>query len=232
MVARPDAWRGLVERWPATDPDRIQVYAVRSPNGVKVLALLEECGTPYDYHHVEFGRDGTKSSAFLAANPDGRIPLVLIPQRGDGAPLLMAESNAILMHVAAAAAGWWPEDPRERAATVEWLMWQASSLGPSCGRIGFFTKFDGRDMLDTSMRDRDVAEVRRLLSQLEDAYGEADWLIGGRYGIADIAVLALLRNLVGFYEARDLVRFDEFPHTAAALERWCARPAVRRATEG
>ncbi|MNE53034.1 Disulfide-bond oxidoreductase YfcG [compost metagenome] len=103
-----------------------------------------------------------------------------------------------------------------------------AAIGPMFGQVGFFHKFAGREFEDKRPRDRYVAESRRLLGVLEGRLEGRDWIMGADYTIADIAILGWVRNLIGFYEAGDLVGFADFPRVAAWLERGLARPAVQR----
>jgi len=101
-------------------------------------------------------------------------------------------------------------------------------VGPMFGQLGFFNKFAGKDYEDKRPRDRYVAESKRLLGVLDGRLDGRTWIMGDEYTIADIATLGWVRNLIGFYEARDLVEFDTFKSVAAWLERGLARPAVQK----
>jgi len=101
-------------------------------------------------------------------------------------------------------------------------------IGPMFGQLGFFNKFAGKDYEDKRPRDRYVEESRRLLSVLNTRLEGRDWIMGERYTIADIATFPWVRNLIGFYEAGDLVGIDNFPNVTRVLERFLARPAVVR----
>ena len=107
-------------------------------------------------------------------------------------------------------------------------MFQMGGIGPMFGQLGFFHRFAGRDYEDKRPRDRYVAEARRLLAVLNARLAGRSWLMGETYTIADIAIFPWVRNLIGYYEAGELVGFSEFAHVAAALGRFVARPAVER----
>lgn len=226
MVALTANVEFLTQAWPPRDPSRMQLYAQPSPNGVKAMVMLAECGIEYDFHRIEFGDAGTRSAAYLHANPDGRIPLLLDPSGQDHAPVLLAESNAILLYLAQKHDRFLPKHSAARLEVLQWLFWQASSLGPAFGQIGYFRKFEGRVIEDTRPLQRQVDESRRLLGQLERRIEGGNWLVDDAYSIADIAVLPLIRNLINFYEAGDLISFNDFPSTASWLDRWLGRPAV------
>jgi GST-like protein len=106
-------------------------------------------------------------------------------------------------------------------------MWQMGGLGPMFGQLGFFHKFAGREIEDKRPLERYVSESKRLLGVLDTRLQDRTWIMGD-YSIADIASLGWVRNLIGFYEARELVGFDDFNNVAAWLERGLARPAVQR----
>ncbi len=107
-------------------------------------------------------------------------------------------------------------------------MFQMGGVGPMFGQVGFFHKFAGRDYQDKRPRERYVAESRRLLGVLDARLAGRAWIMGDAYSIADIAIFPWVRNLIGFYEAGELVRIADFPRVTGALERFVARPAVAR----
>ena len=110
-------------------------------------------------------------------------------------------------------------------------MFQMGGIGPMFGQLGFFHKFAGREYEDKRPRDRYVAESKRLLGVLEDRLDGRDWIMGDDYTIADIATLGWVRNLVGFYDAGDLVDYASLKNVPVWLERGLARPAVQRGLE-
>jgi GST-like protein len=218
----------ITQKWPAQHPDRLQLYSLPTPNGVKVPIMLEEIGLPYEPHLVSFERQDQLSSAFLSLNPNGKIPAILDPNGPDGRPLALFESGAILIYLAEKTGQLLPRDAGGRYETLQWLMFQMSAVGPMFGQLGFFHKFAGKDYEDKRPRDRYVAEARRLLAVLDGRLADRAWLLGDAYTIADIATFPWVRNLIGFYNARALVGFDEFRHVGRALEAFVARPAVVR----
>ena len=132
------------------------------------------------------------------------------------------------MYLADKAGRFLPQDPAQRWHVVQWLMFQMGGIGPMFGQLGFFHKFAGREWQDKRPRDRYVAEARRLLGVLDGQLAQREWLAGDEYSIADIATFPWVRNLVGFYGAGELVRFEEFGHLKRALDAFVARPAVQR----
>jgi GST-like protein len=218
----------ITQKWPPQHPDRLQLYSLPTPNGVKVSIMLEEIGLPYEAHLVSFDTSDQLSPAFLSLNPNNKIPAILDPDGPDGEPLPLFESGAILCYLAEKTGQLLPSTAAGRYETLQWLMFQMGGIGPMFGQLGFFHKFAGKDYEDKRPRDRYVAESRRLLAVLDGRLDGRAWLVGETYTIADIATFPWIRNLVGFYEARDLVGFDDFRNVARVLEAFLARPAVTR----
>ncbi|MGQ0589431.1 MAG: glutathione S-transferase family protein [Sphingosinicella sp.] len=220
----------ITRRWPARHSDLLQLYSLNTPNGVKVSIMLEEIGLPYEAHLVDFGKDDQKTPEFLSLNPNGKIPAILDPNGPGGQPLGLFESGAILIYLAEKTGKLIPADPARRHETIQWLMFQMGGIGPMFGQVGFFNKFAGRDYEDKRPLQRYVAEAQRLLGVLETRLDGRDWIMG-EYSIVDVAALGWVRNLITFYEARELVGFDEFGNVSAWLDRGLARPAVQRGLE-
>jgi len=218
----------ITARWPARHPERLQLYSLPTPNGVKVSILLEETGLPYEPHLVSFDRNDQLSPEFLSLNPNNKIPAILDPQGPGGQPLALFESGAILWYLAEKTGRFLPADPAARYETLQWLMFQMAGIGPMFGQVGFFHKFAGKDYEDKRPRDRYVNESRRLLGVLDQRLRGRDWIMGDSYTIADIATLPWVNNLVGFYGAGELVRIEEFPQVTRVLQAFLERPAVQR----
>ena len=218
----------ITKRWPAKNPDVIQLYSLPTPNGVKVSIMLEETGLPYEPHLINIGEDETWTPEFLSLNPNGKIPAILDPNGPDGEPFALFESGAILQYLAEKSGKFLPTNPVKRMETVQWVYFQMAAIGPIFGQLGFFHKFAGKEIEDKRPRDRYVNETKRLLGVLETRLEGRDWIMGDEYTIADIASLGWVRNLIGFYDAGALVEFDQFKNVAAWLERGLARPAVQR----
>jgi len=221
----------VTRQFPPQHPDRLQLYSLPTPNGVKVSILLEELGLPYDAHLVDIGKDETWTPEFLSLNPNGKIPAIIDPDGPGGKPLPLFESGAILVYLAEKTGRFLPADPAARYETLQWVFFQMAAIGPMFGQLGFFHRFAGREYEDKRPRDRYVAESKRLLGVLEGRLEGRDWIMGADYTIADIAILGWVRNLIGFYEAGDLVGFSDFPRVGAWLKRGLARPAVQRGLE-
>jgi GST-like protein len=221
----------ITQRWPAKHPDRLQLYSLPTPNGVKVSIMLEEIGLPYEVHLVDFNKDDQKTPEFLSLNPNGKIPAILDPDGPDGKPLGLFESGAILQYLADKTGKLLPSDAARRYQTIQWVHFQIGGIGPMFGQVGFFHKFAGKEISDKRPLQRYVAESKRLLGVLDWRLDGRQWIMGDDYTIADIASLGWVRNLIGFYGAGDLVEFDTFKQVSAWLARGLARPAVQRGLE-
>ncbi|MCG3190265.1 MAG: Disulfide-bond oxidoreductase YfcG [Burkholderiaceae bacterium] len=218
----------IIRKWPPKYPDRLQLYSLTTPNGVKVSIFLEETGLPYEAHRVAFDSQDQLSPEFLSLNPNNKIPAIIDPNGPGGMPLPLFESGAILIYLADKTGQLLAREGASRYRTLQWLMFQMGGVGPFFGQVGFFHKFAGREYEDKRPRDRYVAESKRLLAVMERQLTEWQWIAGDDYSIADIAIFPWVNNLVGFYGARDLVRFDTFVHVQRALDAFLARPAVAR----
>jgi GST-like protein len=218
----------ITRKWPPRHPERLQLYSLPTPNGVKLSIFLEETGLPYEVHRVAFDRKEQHSPEFLSLNPNGKIPAMLDPDGPGGKPLALFESGAMLLYLAEKTGKLLPADPAARWETVQWLMFQMGGIGPFFGQVGFFNRFAGKDWEDKRPLQRYVDEARRLLDVLETRLEGRAWLMGDEYTLADIATFPWVRNLVNFYGARELVRFDTLPNVGRVLEAFLARPAVQR----
>ena len=215
-------------KWPIQHPERLQLYSLPTPNGVKVSIALEETGLAYEPHLVDFGSNDQTSPEFLAINPNNKIPAIVDPNGSDGKPLTLFESGAILLYLADKTGQLIPQDAAGRYETIQWVMWQMGGIGPMFGQVGFFYKFAGKDYEDKRPRDRYVAESKRLLNVLNQRLATRAWVMGDMYTIADIAIFPWVRGLLGFYVAGELVGIEDFPHVTRALAAFVARPAVVR----
>jgi GSH-dependent disulfide-bond oxidoreductase len=218
----------IARKWPPQQPERLQLYSLPTPNGVKVSVMLEETGLLYEPHLVDFDTNDQLSPEFLTLNPYGKIPAIIDPAGPGGEPVPLFESGAILVYLADKSGQFLPRLPAARYETLQWLMFQVGGVGPMFGQLGFFHKFAGREYADKRPRDRYVAESQRLLRVLNLHLEGRSWLMGDVYTIADMAVFPWVRNLIGFYGAADLVGIADFPHVTRTLEAFLARPAVAR----
>ncbi|HZG33183.1 MAG TPA: glutathione S-transferase N-terminal domain-containing protein [Sphingopyxis sp.] len=218
----------IFARWPAAHPDRLQLFSAPTPNGVKIGIMLEETGLPYEPHRIDIMANESHDPAFLALNPNGKIPAIYDPDGPGGKPLALFESGAILIYLADKTGRFLSADPATRYETIQWLMWQMGGAGPMFGQLGFFHRFAGKDYEDKRPRDRYATESARLLGVLNERLATRDWIIDEGYSIADIALLGWVRNLIGFYDAAEIVGFERFGHVQRWLDAGLARPGVQR----
>jgi GST-like protein len=221
----------IIKKWPARYPERIQLYSLPTPNGVKVSIMLEETGLAYEPHLVSLEAQEQMSLEFLSLSPNNKIPAIIDPQGPGGAPLTLFESGAILLYLADKAGKFIPSDAPGRYHTIQWLMFQMGGIGPTFGQLGFFHRFAGREYEDKRPRDRYVSESQRLLRVLDERLATRSWIMGNAYTIADIATFPWVRNLIGFYDAGELVGIQHYPHVTRALSAFVARAAVVRGLE-
>jgi GST-like protein len=171
----------ITKKWPAQHPDRIQLYSLPTPNGVKVSVMLEETGLPYEAHAVRFDSNDQLSPEFLSLNPNNKIPAILDPNGPGGKPLQLFESGAILVYLADKSGRFMPAEAAARYEAMQWLMFQMAGVGPMFGQVGFFHKFAGKDFEDKRPRDRYVGEARRLLGVLDRRLAGRQWMLGEEY---------------------------------------------------
>lgn len=215
----------ITKKWPAENPEILQLYSLATPNGVKASIMLEEIGLPYEAHLVSFENNDQLTPEFLSLNPNNKIPAIIDPNGPQGQPVALFESGAILIYLAEKTGKLLSSEPQARYQTLQWLMFQMGGIGPMFGQLGFFHKFAGRDYEDKRPRDRYAAESKRLLKVLDQHLAQHEWMVDD-YSIADIAIFPWVRNLIGYYEAADLVEITQCPHVLRALDAFRQRPAV------
>ena len=215
----------ITKRWPAAHPDRIQVYSNQTANGIKVHIALEEMGLPYELHRVPNGPEGTKSPEFLSLNPNNKVPAIIDPSGPDGETVGIFESGAILIYLAQKTGQLLPSGPA-RAATLQWLMFQMSAVGPMLGQLGYFHKNAGSQIEDPRPKEHFIAEGRRILAVLEGALEGRAWIVG-EFSIADIAIGSWLIWL-DFYGTKGVLGWDDNPNLVDYMARYTARPAVQK----
>ena len=175
-------------------------------------------------------KNETWTPEFLSLNPNGKIPAIIDPDGPGGKPIGLFESGAILLYLADKTGKLLPADPARRYETIQWVFFQMAAIGPMFGQLGFFHKFAGKDIADKRPLERYVDESKRLLGVLETRLKGRKWIMDDDYTIADIAHVGWVRNLIGFYDAGDLVGIKDFPNVPAWLDRALARPASQRAS--
>ena len=218
----------ITDRWPAEKPDRIQLYSLPTPNGVKASIMLEETGLPYEAHLVSFGSDDQMTPEFLSLNPNNKIPAMIDPDGPGGKPMPIWESGAILFYLAEKTGTLMPTEPAARYECMQWLMFQMGGVGPMFGQLGHFYKFAADKITDSYPTDRYLKESKRLLGVLEDRLSDRVYIMGGDYSIADIATAPWVRTLTNTYDAGDDLGLEDFRNVVAWRDRILSRPAVER----
>ncbi|MCC0078450.1 MAG: glutathione S-transferase N-terminal domain-containing protein [Rhodobacter sp.] len=217
----------VTHRWPARNPEVLQLYSLPTPNGVKVGVMLEETGLPYEGHRLSFAENDQFTPEFLSLNPNNKIPAILDPNGPGGKPLALFESGAILVYLAEKTGKFLSSDPVTRVQTLQWLMWQMGGVGPMFGQFGYFHAFAGKEIEDKRPVERYRAETERLLRVLDGQLDGRDWIVGD-FSIADIATGPWVRTLLTHYKAGDLVGWGTLKNVPAWFDRFMARPAVQR----
>lgn len=199
----------------------VTLYAWATPNGLKPAILLEELGIPYAIRPVHIGAGEQFKDDFVRISPNSKIP-ALVDDRGDGDPIVVFESGAILIHLAETAGQFLPAGGQARVDTLAWLMFQMASVGPMFGQLFHFKS------LETPVPygvERYGKEVRRLYKVMDDQLASQPFL-AGEYSIADMAVWPWAREPSFFG-----LKAEDYPNFKAYIERVGARPAVKRAAE-
>ncbi|SHH25305.1 glutathione S-transferase family protein [Cognatishimia maritima] len=216
----------ITQRWPATQPEVLQLYSYPTPNGVKISIALEELGIPYEAHLVTLADSDVKSAEFLSLNPNNKIPAIIDPNGPDGAPLALFESGAILLYLAEKTGKLIGETAADKAHVTQWLMFQMGGVGPMFGQLGFFVKFAGTEIEDPRPRERYINEAKRILAVIEKQLDGQDWIAGLFFSIADIAIAPWIKAL-SFLGAEEMLGLSGLPNILDYVERFNQRPSVQ-----
>ena len=202
----------------------IDLYTWPTPNGHKVHIVLEELGLPYAVHAVDIGEGNQFKPDFLKISPNNRIPAIVDRDGPGGKPLPLFESGAILIYLAGKTGKLLAAHGAARYHAIQWLMFQMGGVGPMLGQAHHFRTY-APEKIPYAI-ERYTNEAKRLYGVLDGRLGEAEYLAGAEYGIADIATFPWLR----YWERQGVVLAD-YPH----VQRWFgaieARPAVQRARQ-
>jgi GSH-dependent disulfide-bond oxidoreductase len=200
----------------------IDFYVLTSPNVQKIFIMLEELAAPYRTIPVDVWKGEQFKPEFVKLNPNAKIPVIVDHEGPGGKPYTVFESGAILMYLAEKAGRFLPAEPAKRYEVIQWLMIQLTSVGPVFGQVVHFTRFapPGNDY----SKSRYMTEMLRLYELLERRLGEAPYLGGDDYSIADIAAFPWTRNHDMFG-----VKWSERPNLARWFDAVSARPAVKKA---
>jgi len=199
----------------------ITLYTWATPNGRKVSIMLEECGLRYSVKPIDISRGDQFDPAFLALNPNNKIPVLVDDEGPDGQPITLFESGAILVYLAAKTGRLLPADDRGRFEALQWLMFQMGGLGPMLGQAHHFLRFAPEAVPYAMKRYSD--EARRLYSVMEGRLAQHEWLAADTYTIADIAAFPWIDR--HDYQQIDLA---DYPKVQAWHARIAQRPAVQR----
>jgi GST-like protein len=202
----------------------IDLYTWDTPNGHKVQILLEELGLDYSLHAVDIYAGDQFEPTFLEISPNNKIPALVDSEGPDGEPLALFESGAIMLYLAEKHGRFLPSDPRRRYVTLQWLMWQMGAIGPLLGQTHHFRLYAPEEV--PYAIERYTNEARRLYHVLDKRLGEAPYLAGADYTIADIAVWPWVRR-----PHRQGVERERYPNYVRWFEEIAARPAVQRGVE-
>ena len=208
---------------------RIQLYSLATPNGQKVSIALEEMDLAYDAHTINIREGDQFTDAFIAINPNSKIPAIVDPKGPNGGDFAVIESGAILVYLAEKTGQFLPADTALRSQTLQWLFWQMGGLGPMFGQFGHFTKYADGDAYDLSYgRERYTTETKRLLAVLEQQLDGKDYMIGDALTIADFAIMPWIVCLDKFYNARETLNLDTYNNINRWTQSLLARPAVQK----
>jgi len=206
----------ITKRWPAKHPDRLQLYSLPTPNGVKVSIMLEEIGLPYTVHSVDIGKDEQFKPEFLKISPNNRIPAIVDRDTG----IALMESGALMIYLADKTGKLLPKDGEARYRVIEWLMWQMGGIGPMLGQVHHFTKYNPGKA--PYAQDRYLKEAHRLYGVLDRRLADREF-VADSYSIADIAIWPWVSRFE--WQTIDM---NQYPN----VKRWYVtianRPAVKK----
>ncbi|MEM1314945.1 MAG: glutathione-dependent disulfide-bond oxidoreductase [Pseudomonadota bacterium] len=209
-----------------------QLYSLATPNGVKVTVLFEElleaghADAEYDAYVIDIRKGEQFGSGFVALNPNSKIPALL--DRSTPEPTRVFESGAILLYLAEKFGAFLPSNPAHRAEMLSWLFWQMGSAPYLGGGFGHFYRYAPKRW--EYPIDRFTMEVKRQLDVLDKRLADNEFLVGGDYTIADMAVWPWYGSLVmnGVYTAAEFIDAPSYPNVIRWAQKIDARPAAKR----
>ncbi|NPD16604.1 glutathione S-transferase [Xinfangfangia sp. D13-10-4-6] len=217
----------ITRSWPPLHPERLQLYAYPTPNGVKISMMLEEIGLPYDAYLVGFDKSGEEGKNFTATFPNNKIPAIIDPNGPDGKPMALFESGAIMLYLAEKTGTKLMLEGAARWQVIQWIMWRMAGLGPMFGQFGFFHLYAGTRVEDPIPRERYRLEAERLLKVLDGQLEGREWVVGD-YSLADISIAPWVDAFVKYYKGHEKVDWASLRNVPAYLERFRAIPAYQR----
>ena len=196
----------------------IQLYTYQTPNGHKASIMLEETGLAYDVHVVDIEKGYQFRPAFLAMNPNNKIPVIVDPDRGR----TVFESGAILLYLADRSGVLKPRDGIEAGHTLQWALFQAAHVGPTLGQLWNFKIFAAEKL--PQVIDRFERETARVMRVLDGQLGSKPYLVGDLFGIADVMTWPWINAAL----TKLGVDITPYPNLARWFADIGARPAVQR----
>ncbi|HKC42883.1 MAG TPA: glutathione binding-like protein [Burkholderiales bacterium] len=199
----------------------IELYTWGTPNGRKASIMLEEVGLPYNVHKVDIGKGDQFKPEYVAINPYSKIPAIIDPEGPDGKPLTLFESGAILVYLSGKTGKLLPAAARGKYLALQWLMFQMGAVGPFFGQVHHFLRAAKVEV--PYAIERYVKEKDRVYGVLDRRLGEAQYLAGGEYTIADVATYPWVARHE--WHKTDL---NLFPNVKRWFDAIGARPPVQR----
>jgi GST-like protein len=202
----------------------IELYSWATGNGRRASIALEETGLPYTVHPMELSTKVQKADWFLKINPDGRIPVIVDKDGGDGQPVTVSESGAILVYLAEKAGKFLPRSGAARAETLKWLFVQTSDVSPMAMQVHWLgnARDGGLPAVDAYFGIY-MDEVKRLYTLMDRRLADAEYLAGAEYSIADMAAYPWV-----FRHPQQKISLEGMPHLTRWFESVGARAAVQR----
>lgn len=199
----------------------IELYTWGTPNGRKVSIMLEECGLPYNVHPIDIGKGDQFKPEFVAIDPNSKIPAIVDSEGPEGKPFPLFESGAILIYLSDKTGRFMPASTSGKYVALQWLMFQMGGVGPFFGQVHHFVRAAKVEV--PYAIERYVKEKDRLYGVLDRRLGEAAYLAGGDYTIADIATYPWVARYE--WHKTDL---GQFPNVKRWFDAISLRPAVQR----
>jgi len=200
----------------------IDLYTWATPNGRKVSIMLEELGLDYTVHEIKLPDGDQKKPEFVAISPNGKIPAIVDADGPGGEPISQFESGAILIYLAEkTGSDLLPTEPRLRAITMQWLMFQMGGVGPMIGQAHHFL-FNPKEVVPYGQK-RYHNETKRLYGVLDAHLADNTYLAGDTYTVADIATYPWIARF-----PRHQVELEDFPNVKRWFDLLGQRPAVEK----
>jgi GSH-dependent disulfide-bond oxidoreductase len=196
----------------------IELFTAATPNGWKVSIALEEMGLPYTLRLLSLSKLEQKEEWFLEINPNGRIPAIIDHGNDDFA---VFESGAILIYLAEKTGMFLPAEPKARSRVLQWLMFQMGGVGPMMGQANVFFRY-APEKIPYAI-ERYQREVRRLFQVMERQLSANEYIAGGEYSIADIALWSWIAGY-----SWSGVSVDGLPQLTRWMNLVGARPAAQK----